>query len=152
MSTKHKAILCHEQALLKVGGNTNTFDAMAKRHTSDAQELAARVRAAIKASGADVSTIARECDITSQAVHGWMRTGRISKKHLPVLAKHTGQSVDYFIGAAEMTAQEQDEVDLVLAYRALPPEFQQKLRREADELRKLAGKPGRKPPPTPPKD
>lgn len=64
----------------------------------------------------------------------------MSKKHLPVLAKYTGQSVDYLLGTAEMTAQEQEEVDLVLAYRQLPPQHRQMLQRQADELLKLAGK------------
>jgi hypothetical protein len=44
---------------------------------------------------------------------------------LVVLARHTGQSVDYFLGAAPMTANERQEVNLVQIFRALPPQLQQ---------------------------
>lgn len=116
---------------------------MAARHTSDAQALAARIRAALAVSNADTAAIAKECGISRQAIDGWRSSGRIAKKHLPVLARFTGQSVDYFIGTAEMTAQELDEVQLILAYRDMPPEHRQALRRQADELLHLAGKPRR---------
>ena len=97
----------------------------------DAEELARRITAALDVSGADVNRIAAELNITRQAVNGWKKTGRVKKAYLPVLARYTGQSVDYFLGSAEMTAQEKKEVELVQAFRALPPAFQQKLMQDA---------------------
>jgi hypothetical protein len=140
MARDPKAILAQDQALLRVGGNTNTFGQMAPRHTSDAQGLAKRIRSALAVPGVDVGAIAKECGITRQAIDGWKKTGRVSKKHLPVLARHTAQSVDFFLGTAEMTAQEAEEVQLVLSYRDMPPEHRQALLRQAEELLRLAGK------------
>lgn len=52
--------------------------------------MAGRVRQAIELSGLYQRDIAAMIGVTTQAVSGWARTGKISKDHLPGFAKITG--------------------------------------------------------------
>lgn len=41
--------------------------------------------------------VARACHVTPQAVNGWLKTGTLQKRHLPVLARLTGRPLAYFL-------------------------------------------------------
>ena len=115
---------------------------MSSSRTKESEALGERIRLAFAACGGrepDVRrAICQELGISNQALSGWIKTGRISKGSLPVVAKHTGQSVDYFLGTADMTAQEQEEVELVLTARQLPDVLKADLLAHAQSLLKLA--------------
>lgn len=63
------------------------------------KELGRRVKTAIQKAGVSQAKLAEECGVTPQAVSGWLRTGRIAKRHLTVIATLTKQDLDYFLGA-----------------------------------------------------
>ena len=50
------------------------------------------------------TALAKACDVTPQAVHGWRTTGRVHKRHLQKIAEMTGKSVEYFLEIEEPTA------------------------------------------------
>lgn len=144
-----KVILSRRQALPATIIAAHDLSDMAKSTADDSATLAAKLRAAFAACGEseiDVkNAIARELGISRQAIDGWLRTGRIGKLRIVVVARHTGQSLDYFLGQADMTAQEQEEVKLVQQYRALPDELKSKLLQDAETYVRPA------PPPKKPK-
>lgn len=70
---------------------------MTKKPLYPQQELADRVRQAIKDSGVTQAQLARACGVTEPSVHGWVTTGRIAKEHLPTIAVLTGKTTDYFL-------------------------------------------------------
>lgn len=52
--------------------------------------------------------IAAECQVTTQAVGGWLRTGRVDKRHFPTLARLTGKPLAYFHGQDPSTPADND--------------------------------------------
>lgn len=48
-------------------------------------------------SGIPLATIMERTGVTKQAVHSWYKTGRVAKKHLPVLSDLAGSSVDLLL-------------------------------------------------------
>lgn len=54
------------------------------------EKTADRLKYALKQAGITNTAIADACDITPQAVTGWLKTGRISKKAMYVVAELTG--------------------------------------------------------------
>jgi transcriptional regulator with XRE-family HTH domain len=153
MMADTKAMLSERQALLKQENVVDASDEMASSRTTDAELLGARIAAAFAACGSRQAEVRRaicqELGISPQALSGWIKTGRISKGKLPIVAKHTGQSVDYFLGMADMTAQDEQEVQLVLASRHLPDFLRAELLAHAESLKKLAE--SQSPPKTPKK-
>jgi Predicted transcriptional regulator len=62
----------------------------------DAQSMAAAIRTAIEESGRTQKEIAAAFGITEQAVSGWLRTGKLNKNRLPLLAELTGKPLSHF--------------------------------------------------------
>lgn len=64
----------------------------------DSDEMAKRLRIAIKDAGITGSALARACGVKPQAVSGWKKNGRIAKGHLETVARMTKKSLEYFLG------------------------------------------------------
>ncbi|MBL8511869.1 MAG: hypothetical protein JNM52_09515 [Betaproteobacteria bacterium] len=62
------------------------------------------IRQALVDANISPAEMARRMDVTPQAVNGWLRTGRISKRHMWGLAKETGHPVEHFMGVREERA------------------------------------------------
>lgn len=65
----------------------------------DSAEIGRRLKKAMDeaeppVSGAD---LAHACGVSPQAVSGWRRTGRFSKRHLPTISRMTGKPVEFFV-------------------------------------------------------
>jgi transcriptional regulator with XRE-family HTH domain len=62
-------------------------------------EIGVRLKKAMEEAEPQVSgaDLAHACKVSPQAVSGWRRTGRFSKRHLPTIARLTGRPVEYFI-------------------------------------------------------
>jgi len=74
----------------------------------DAKELARRLVAAMNDPKDGVSSVqlASKCKVTPQAVNGWRKTGRISKRHLKNISEATHRALTYFLDEnAESEAQ-----------------------------------------------
>ena len=61
------------------------------------QDLAQRLKDALEESGTTQADLARACGVTDQAVYDWLKTGRISKQHLPTIAALTGKTLEYLL-------------------------------------------------------
>jgi hypothetical protein len=66
----------------------------------DAKEVGRRIKKAMDEAEPKVTgnALAAACDVTPQAVSGWRKTGRVSKRHLLTLSRLTGKPLEYFIG------------------------------------------------------
>lgn len=67
------------------------------------KELARRLKSAIKDAGLTQAMIAEACGVTPQAVHEWLKTGRIAKWHLSTVANLVHKDLDYFLSDAKST-------------------------------------------------
>lgn len=68
--------------------------------------LAARMKQALKQSGLYQKDIAKECDVTDQAVSGWLKSGKVDKSNLVKFAAMTGVNMDWLLtGDGEYKAQ-----------------------------------------------
>lgn len=47
--------------------------------------------------------IAKACSVSKQAVQGWIKTGRIDKKHLPKLAELTKLPLEWWLDSSQPT-------------------------------------------------
>lgn len=56
--------------------------------------LGERLRELIEASPYNAAEVAKACGVTRAAVYGWLKTGRVHKRHLPKLANLLRTSVD----------------------------------------------------------
>jgi hypothetical protein len=146
-SSDTKAILSETQELLR--DKQCCDDCAVQTGQTEAQELAARLKQAFAACGNNApavkSAIAQELGISRQAIDGWLRTGTVHKSRLSVIARHTGQSLDFLLGLADMTAAEEKEVELVLHFRDLPDVLREKLLSDAKAYIDLAQQAGQKP-------
>ncbi len=61
--------------------------------------MAAKLAEAMKNPLIKPAELARACDMSIQAVQGWLKTGRIDKKHLPALAAATGRPLEWWLDA-----------------------------------------------------
>ena len=96
----------------------------------DATDLKRRLILAMENASPRVksSDLARACDVSPQAVHGWRKKGLIDKKFLPTIARLTNQPVEYFVGASPFDHEaalglQPDELDAITALRAALPEW-----------------------------
>lgn len=66
----------------------------------DSKEMARRIKAALRDAQPPVSgsALAKACDVTPQAVSGWIKNGRIAKKHIQKVAELTHKPLEYFLG------------------------------------------------------
>jgi transcriptional regulator with XRE-family HTH domain len=81
--------------------------------------------------------LATDCGISAQAVGQWLKSGNIDIENLAALSRRSGYSMDQLVntdldGASDrsQTISDPDEVELVLAYRDLRPDEQEKARAE----------------------
>ena len=70
---------------------------MPKRAPFPQSDLADRLRRALEDANITQADLARACEVTDQAVHSWIVTGRIAKEHLPRICALTGKSLEYFL-------------------------------------------------------
>jgi len=85
-------LTCNQALIERVGGANNGG------MESDASQLAAILAADLsKGSGIDRAALAQECGISNQAISNWIKTGRIKKRYLPVVAKHTGKPLSRYL-------------------------------------------------------
>lgn len=59
--------------------------------------VAERIAEALRTAGITAAEAARQCDITPQAVNGWLRTGRVGKRHLAIIARLTSRPLEWFL-------------------------------------------------------
>lgn len=60
--------------------------------------LGARVRDALRGAKVSVAQVAAACGVSTAAVYGWFKTGRIAKDHLPTIADLTQTSLATLLG------------------------------------------------------
>ncbi len=60
------------------------------------QDLADRLRDALDEAGVSQADLARACDVTDQAVHDWLKTGRVGKQHFVTICHLTKKDFSYF--------------------------------------------------------
>jgi transcriptional regulator with XRE-family HTH domain len=68
---------------------------------TDPINIAARLKSAIAAAKVPKTALATACGVSDQAVTGWTKTGRISKKNLPTIAKALQVSVHWLLTGEE---------------------------------------------------
>jgi hypothetical protein len=95
-------------------------------------QLAATLKKAMEKEGVGNADLARACGVTVQAVTGWLKTGRLSKRHLPVISRLVKKSIPVLLGdtaANDLAPPLNDvELDLIVAFRELPTAAQIELR------------------------
>lgn len=64
---------------------------------STSAALAKKLSTALKESGIRQTDVAAACNVSKQAVQGWVKTGRIDKKHLNTLAAITGKPLSWWL-------------------------------------------------------
>ncbi len=64
---------------------------------STSEKLAAKLAEAISNPPITQTAVAEHCGVTKQAVQGWLRNGRIDKKHLSTLARITGRPLEWWL-------------------------------------------------------
>lgn len=69
--------------------------------TSNTSDLAERLRRALKATGMTQVEFAGKCGASKQAVHGWLKTGRIDKQRLLTFAEVAGTTIYALLGQPE---------------------------------------------------
>lgn len=63
-----------------------------------------RIKSALKSRGLTNADLARACDVTPQAVGSWVKSGKIDKKHLPVIARICSTSLDWLMSGTNLDA------------------------------------------------
>jgi transcriptional regulator with XRE-family HTH domain len=74
---------------------------MGNARTEYTASIGERIKKYLDDNPGEASRIAKELDISRQAINGWKRTGAISKKHLGGLSKVTGRSISYWMSGEE---------------------------------------------------
>ncbi|MGH8562740.1 MAG: hypothetical protein ACREXW_01115 [Gammaproteobacteria bacterium] len=117
---------------------TVTFDTLRFVETfkaagvSDAQAKAAvarRLAKAMKAAGIRNTELAERCDVTVQAVGGWLRTGRIAPRHFPDICMLVECTIEWLTTGKELSAEaraaamdlDADTLRLARAIQSLAP-------------------------------
>lgn len=110
------------------------------------QAVATRLRVAMKEAGVANTTLAEAAGVSIQAVSGWLRTGKIARERIPVVAATVRCSVDWLLtGNEPIEIREQgpaykggvysrDEQGLIETYRSLSPEDRVRLQKIASAL------------------
>jgi hypothetical protein len=63
--------------------------------------LGRRLAEAMKAAGVRNTDLAKQCDVTDQAVRGWVRTGRIAYRHFPEICDLLKCSIEWLATGKE---------------------------------------------------
>jgi transcriptional regulator with XRE-family HTH domain len=103
------------------------------------------------ARGLTKSGLAAHCGVKPQAVSGWLRTGRIKKASLALASEYLGSAPSFTGRPAVLQAEEpvpaysaltSQEIDLLIAFRALPKALQRarydQLMADAEDSRKFS--------------
>ncbi|MEC9482550.1 MAG: S24 family peptidase [Halomonas sp.] len=80
---------------------------------TERQALASRLAYAFERIGSKAS-VARACEVTEQAVTGWLKTGRVHRKHLPTIAKMARVRLDWLAwgeGEPLWTQEQMDQME-----------------------------------------
>jgi hypothetical protein len=104
---KHSFTPMSKHCLLVYQAGEDQHKAMLKEDETEKERMAiaGRLREILQVAGRKTA-IAKECKVSDQAVTGWIKTGRIDKKHLPIIAKMSGKTVDWILtgqNAAQIT-------------------------------------------------
>jgi len=125
------------------------------------KDLAELLKAQMAAKGTKPAELAELCGVKAPSVYDWINYGRIAKKHIPRLAEFFGTPLGYWLGSDE----DEDDLNplerqLLAMYRAMGPDFKDRLLQDANHLLNLQSpqKPsaadpfnGSQPPPAPKK-
>lgn len=65
--------------------------------------MAARLKKALENAPSQVA-IAEACNVTAQAVTGWIKNGRIHKNHLPIISRMCNVDLNWLITGSEADA------------------------------------------------
>lgn len=100
----------------------------------NSQALAKLLRDAVRDADLRPSQLAERCGVTRQAVNGWMRDGRVAKRHLQRIAEVTNKPLTYFLGGHDSTAVElsPDEWQVVQKFRSSSEEGRTFIKAAAD--------------------
>jgi transcriptional regulator with XRE-family HTH domain len=98
---------------------------------SSSENTGLLIRKAIEEAGLTPPEVAALCGTTRQAVHGWIKTGRIAKHRLLRLAEVTNRAPSYFLGDAVSELSDPLEAQLLKIWRALPSDSRHALLTEA---------------------
>ena len=100
-------------------------------------DLASKLRHAMEEAGHKPSQVAEACGIRTPSVYGWLKHGRIAKKHLGTLAQLYGYPVTWWLDAQDDEAMlTKKEKELVESFRQIGEQDKEQLTRYA---RLLAG-------------
>lgn len=66
------------------------------------ESLSMKLANALEASDFKAADVARACGVSPQAVNGWVKTGRIDKKHLKRLSEIFNKPLDYWLDQYEV--------------------------------------------------
>jgi transcriptional regulator with XRE-family HTH domain len=111
--------------------------------------LGVLIRRAIDDAGLTAPEVARLCGTSRQAVHGWINTGRVAKRWLPVLARVLNKPLGYFLGEDEMLPVDPLESQVLMIWRALPAAQKHELLTAAHQAYRAAYAEAVKPAPPP---
>ena len=89
-------------------------------NNDDRETLAARLKSARDRSGITNAEIAHTCGVTPQAVGAWLRTGKISGRHLASIAATTGVSTDWLITGRDRNSARESAAVYDLSAEARP--------------------------------
>ena len=67
------------------------------------ERMAQKLAEAIAGAKLRQSDVAQACGVTKQAVQGWLKTGRIDKKHLATLAQLTNHPLTWWFDTSDPT-------------------------------------------------
>jgi hypothetical protein len=113
---------------------------------TERKAVGARLRIAMKETAVSNTTLAEAAGVSVQAVTGWLKTGKIARERIPVVAATVRRSVDWLLtgrgpaqvheqrSAYEGRAYSRDEEALIEKYRSLPPEDRKRLQKIATAL------------------
>lgn len=96
-------------------------------------KLAEKLRDALQEQGMTQVELARLIGVRGPSVNGWTKTGRISKEHLPKLAKIFGKPLDWWLGDDDEPV-DPLERQLLNLYRELSDDFKERLLSDANKL------------------
>jgi transcriptional regulator with XRE-family HTH domain len=97
------------------------------------QKLAAKLREAMSERGMKKAELAQKMGVKTPSVYDWLKYGRIAKDRLPALVDLFGKPLPWWFGDDEEPV-EPLEKQLLTLYRALSPDFQERLLADANKL------------------
>lgn len=76
---------------------------------STSETIRAKLVEVLESSSLRQSDIAAACGVSKQAVQGWVKTGRIDKKHLPNLATASGRPLEWWLDSGSTDTKDKDQ-------------------------------------------